>query len=37
MLNPSIVFWTRLFAEICILMLMSQFYALRQARSQAAA
>ncbi len=37
MLNPSIVFWTRLFAEICILMLMSQFYAIQQARLQTAA
>ncbi len=34
MLNPSIVFWTRLFAEICILMLISHYYALRQTCAQ---
>lgn len=36
MLNPSIVFWTRLFAEMCILMLVSQYYAHRQSRLQTA-
>ena len=34
MFNPSILFWTRLFAEICILMLVGQIYAFRQARLQ---